>query len=136
MPLSSPVATSWFAAVFFKPENYVPVGVAYGASMVLFGGVMLLEQALHGNALYEAFGSAHGLWGVVTLALGALQLAMLLPGRRRRLSSVSAVATFVWLWIAIAFLLSMGHLSTAQAMYVPASVASAWLSVRTAPLTQ
>lgn len=130
------VSTSWFAAVFFKPENYVPVGVAYGVSMVLFGAVMLLEPALQTEALYGGFGDGHTLTGGITLVLGTVQLLVLIPEQRRWLSAVSMGATFVWLWIAIAFLLSMGHLSTAQSMYVPASVASAWLAVRTAPLTQ
>ena len=130
------LASSWFAAVFFKPENYVPVAVAYGVSMCLFGAVLVLEPALEARPIYAAFGSAHVVWGAVTLVLGGLQLAMLLPGLRRWLFAASAVNTFVWLWIALAFLLSMGHLSTAQAMYVPASTASAWLAVRTAPLTR
>ena len=126
--------SSWFSALFFEPDNYVPVGVAYGVSMALFGAVMILEPALAGRPIYAAFGQVHGAWGALTLALGLAQIALLVPGRRRWLFAASATATFVWLWIAIAFLLSMGHLSTAQAMYVPASVASAWLAVRTAPL--
>ena len=136
MNLHAPASTSWFTNVFFKPDNYVPVGVAYGVSMCLFGAVMVFEPALRGDDLYAAFGHAHMLWGGVTLVLGGLQLTMLLPGLRHRLFATSAAATFVWLWVAIAFLLSMGHLSTAQAMYVPASAASAWLAIRTAPLTR
>src|SRR5690606_28124626 len=103
--------------------------------MVAFGCVMLFAPGVGTSPHYGVLGDAPAVWGALTLTLGVLQLVMLHGRWQRRLFAVSAVATFVWLWIALAFLLAVGHLSTAQAMYVPASAASAWLAVRTAPIT-
>lgn len=116
-------------------ENYVPIAAAYGASLLAWGGVLLSEQALWEMGIYEAFAPALPLWVSLSIGIGLAQLVLLAPPLRRHLFGFAIGATFLWGWIAIGFYLSMGQLSTAQAMYVPAAVASAWLALRTSLVT-
>ena len=127
-------APSALASILY-PENYVPLAVAYGVSLVLWGLALLVDAATNALGLYAAFHPAVELWAGLALAVGALQLVLLRPALRRFLFWSSLASTFLWAWISCGFFLSMGHVSTAQAMYTPASVAAAWLALRTAPIT-
>ena len=127
--------SSAFLAGLLAVENYVPIAAAYGASLLAWGAVLLSERALWDMGLYEAFAPALPLWSGLSVGIGLAQLVLLMPPLRRYLFLLAIGATFLWGWIAIGFYLSMGHWSTAQAMYVPAALASAWLVLRTSVVT-
>lgn len=113
------------------PENYVPVAAAYGTSLFLWGAILCSGRALLAMGLYDSFEPLLPLWSGLSIGIGIAQLLLLAPSLRRHLFGFAVGATFLWGWIALGFYLSMGHVSTAQAMYVPAAIASAWLALRT-----
>ena len=105
---------------FFYPRNYVPLGVAYAASMLVWGLILLVEPQT--SALYASFAPAYHLWAWLTVALGAALLVLLHPRLRRYLVFCNLLATFLWLWIDVGFYLAAGQVTTAQAMYSVAAV--------------
>lgn len=120
--------------LLFRPDNFVPLATAYLISLFAFGLVMLAEPRLVGMGAYSAFGGAHVLWGWLCVGLASAQVASLVFVRKV-FWTTAIMGVFLWLWIALSFLLSVGHITTAQAMYIPAAASSAWLALRTAPHT-
>lgn len=127
--MSLRIQSAFLRGLFFC-ENFVPLAAAYGVSLVAWGAVLLVQRDLWDLGLFAAFRPALPMWAYLSVFVGLVQLVLLAPPLRRYLFAFGLAATFLWGWIAVGFYLSIGP-STAQAMYLPAAIGSAWLSLRT-----